>query len=163
MHSSDPQVVVMCGVSGSGKTHYALGLQARGYERLSADLIVWEQHAAELATMAPERLRQLFADAARQVEHRLGEMIDARRRVVVDATMCHRTRRDAIREICQARGVEPLLVYMRAPLPLLKQRLATRTGSGPDDQLVPDAMVDRYYAGFEAPGPDEHAVVVDQR
>ena len=33
--TSEPQVVLLCGISGSGKTHYALGLQAEGYRRLT--------------------------------------------------------------------------------------------------------------------------------
>lgn len=162
MPHSEPQVVMMCGVAGSGKTHYARALEARGYTRLSADLLVWEHHAAELPSMPPESQRPLFREASRQIEVMLGEHIDRGEHVVLDATMCHRERRDAIRALCRKRGVEPQLVYMRASLPLLRERLAARSGCGPDDQIVQPEHLERFYAGFEPPGADEHPVVIDQ-
>ena len=35
------QVVIMCGISGAGKTQFALGLVEEGYIRLSTDVLIW--------------------------------------------------------------------------------------------------------------------------
>jgi len=38
-----PEVVLMCGLAGSGKTTYSKELETRGYVRLSVDEEVWER------------------------------------------------------------------------------------------------------------------------
>ena len=38
-----PEVVLMCGIAGSGKTTYAKDLEARGYVRLSVDEEIWHR------------------------------------------------------------------------------------------------------------------------
>ncbi|MDE5687768.1 MAG: ATP-binding protein [Paramuribaculum sp.] len=157
-----PRVVVLCGVSGSGKTHYAHQLEERGYTRLSPDLIVWSAYGSALAAMPFEQQKPLFADAAAELEHALERLLDSGGKAVIDATMCRRSKRDSIRRLCAARGIVPQLVYLKAPLSLIKQRLADRTGSGPDDQIVSDSQVEIFYSNFEAPGADEEFILVEQ-
>lgn len=159
---TEARVVVLCGVSGSGKTHYAHQLEERGYTRLSPDLIVWSAYGSALSAMPFEQQKPLFADAATELEHALERILDSGGKAVIDATMCRRSKRDSIRRLCAAHGIEPQLVYFKAPLSLLKQRLAARTGSGPDDQIVSDSQVEMFYANFEAPGADEEFILVEQ-
>ena len=159
---TDPRVIMLCGVSGSGKTHYAHQLEEKGYTRLSPDLIVWSAYGSSLASMPFEQQKPLFAGAFLQLEDALDSLLAAGGKAVIDATMCKRAKRDSIRRLCAARGIEPQLVYLKAPLALLKQRLAARTGSGPDDQIVSESQVEMFYANFEAPGADEEYILVKQ-
>lgn len=154
-----PQVVVMCGVSGSGKTFHARQLESEGYVRLSVDAIAWEKCGPDIAVMDAEQVRELFMEAVAVMERRLDGMVGDGKRVVVDATMCRREKRDAVRRICRSHGVEPQFVYLNVPLPVLKERLAARRGEGPDDQIVPEALVERYYAGFDVPDEEEGLAV----
>ncbi len=156
------RAVLMCGISGSGKTVFARRLEERGYVRLSADGLARARYGDELDTAAPERLREIFALTADELMRLAAEALEHGLRVVVDATMCKRARRDAARRVCAALGVTPLTVWMRAPQEVLLQRLSGRRGSGPDDCIVTPDMLRRFCAGFEAPEPDERYVVIDQ-
>ncbi len=158
----DSRVVMMCGVSGSGKTYYAAGLEAEGYVRLSPDAILWRRYGSALSSFSQERQRRLFAEVSAGLPGRVLELLDAGERVVVDSTMCRRAKRDAMREACRSRDVEPLLVYMKASLPLLRQRLSLREGLGPDDQIVSETLLEMYYYNFEAPAADEDFIEVRQ-
>ena len=157
-----PRVVLMCGVSGSGKTHYARQLEAAGFMRLSPDSLLWERIGPSLPTLPPERQRKLFAEAATEIADSLKRAIDEKRDVVVDPTMCRRAKRDEMRHLCLSKGITPQLIYMDAPLQLLKQRMATRCGLGPDDQTVDDRLLETYFSNFERPQPDEDFTTIVQ-
>ncbi len=149
------RVVLMCGVSGSGKTFYARKLETEGYVRLSPDELVWRRYGREVSEMPPDRQRSLFADAQEEVAQKLLEHISLGHKVVVDSTLCRRAKRDHLRAICRERGVEPSLVYMKASLPVLRGRLSLRRGTGADDQIVADDLLMTYFSNFQTPGPDE--------
>lgn len=158
----DSRAVIMCGISGSGKTYYAKSLAARGYERVSADELVWEKYGHQFASLPPERRTLAYIEANAAIEAHVERILSAGGRVVVDATMCKRSRRDHLVEVCRAQGVEPLIVYLNAPICVLASRLAGRKGSGPDDQIVTDDELRRFYGNFEAPQPDEHFIAIEQ-
>jgi len=160
----DSQAVIMCGISGSGKTRYAKSLAAHGYERVSADEIVWKEYGGpQFASLPQERRAQAYIEANAAIVAHVERILSAGGRVVVDATMCKRSRRDHLVGVCRARGVEPLIVYLNAPICVLASRLAERQGSGPDDQIVTDDELQRFYGNFEPPQPDEHFITVEQR
>lgn len=160
--TSEPQVVLLCGISGSGKTHYALGLQAEGYRRLSADEIAWAEHGRDLVTMSLDRQRQVFMRASRELLRQLEQALRDGDRVVVDSTLCSRDKRDAMRGLCRRFGVEPRLVCMQATKEVLLRRLGARRGGGANDQPVPADRLDTFCRGFQAPTPDEHPIVIPQ-
>lgn len=134
-------VLFMCGISGSGKTRYALGLESQGYRRLSLDAY----NTAGLGTA--------------ELDRDLEELIRRGVPVVVDSTMCKRARRDAVRELCRRCDARAEFVYLHAPLEVLRERLSHRRNSGPDDLIVSDAEVEFYYAHFEVPAADETDVL----
>ncbi len=156
------QVVLMCGISGSGKTSYALGLEAKGYRRLSADEIAWSQHGHELQKMSLERQQAVFAQANDELLLQLERALIAGEKVVVDSTLCRREKRDVMRRLCREFGVEPLLIYMRATKEVLLRRLAQRKGLGANDQPVPPSRLESFCNGFEAPQADEAVIIIFQ-
>lgn len=83
----------------------------------------------------------------------LGRMLDSdpELRIVVDAPLCKRAGRDRLRAVCRDRGVTSGLVYLSAPPEELRRRLAARTGSGPDDQRVPESDLVAFLRDFEPP------------
>lgn len=157
MKATDPRsrAMLMCGVSGSGKTHYALGLESEGYERISLDAIVWERYGASFLKLPQPEQKLLFMDAMNEVSERMTGCLLGGKRVVVDATLCKRAVRDRLRDVCRKCGVEPIVVYFDVPLRRLSERLATRRSSGPDDLMVSENQLRMYYAGFERPETDE--------
>lgn len=145
----------MCGISGSGKTYYARRLEKAGYTRLSSDALIWEKVGEDPAGLPKAEKRQLFAECRRQMLHRLVELLKEGKKVVVDATFCHRDARDEIRELCGALGVEPDFVYCHADKEELWRRLSQRKGADPDDLKVSKEELAEYWHGFEHPREDE--------
>ena len=153
------QVVVMCGVSGSGKTVFAKRLVGKGFQRLSSDAIIWEKYGDTFPELDSDTRKKAFMWAANEIDSSIVVMIKRGERIVVDSTMCKTVRRSAIRAVCGKCGIKPLFVYMKTPLPTLIERLDLRHGNGPDDQLVSQQEIRAYYAGFEVPDERETDVV----
>ena len=145
-------VIMMCGVSGAGKTFIASQLRAEGYERLSADKIGGEKDGDAYAAMTPAQQHTIYAS--------IPAKIAAGKRVVIDASMCKRRRRDQVAQMCRQAGAEWVIVYVSAPREVLRSRLLQRRGSGPDDQRVTEEELDRFLLNFEAPEPDEHFIQI---
>lgn len=145
------RVVAMCGVSGSGKTYCARQLVSQGFMRLSSDEIIWQRYGDEFPALDPEIRQQAFKWAAEEIDTRTAALISNGERIVVDSTMCKRQRREAFRNICRSKGVEPLFVYLKTPLDTIIRRMGERKGIGPDDQIVSEQQLRLFYSGFQAP------------
>lgn len=150
-----PRVVLMCGISGSGKTHHALRLESEGYVRVSVDAIVWRRYGPDFAALPSDELKRIFREGMAEAREETARLIDEGRDVVVDATMCKRAARDMMRRVCREHGVEPSVVCLRAPKELLWRRLSGRKGCDSDNLVVSREQLDLYCAGFEMPQPDE--------
>lgn len=151
-------VVLLCGVSGSGKTCLAHKLEAAGYVRLSADVMVWQRYGLDFSALPFERQSAIYRDIAAELDRELERLIRAGERVVVDATLCKRARRDALRALCARLGVTHRLVYLPATYEVLCGRVARRRGLGPDDQPVPLDRLRNFCLHFEPPAPEENAL-----
>lgn len=158
----DSRAVIMCGISGSGKTHYAKALAAQGYERISADEIVWRKYGNLFASFPQERRALSYIEANAAIIASVESILSEGGKVVVDATMCKRSRRDRMVGVCRTLGVEPLIVYLDAPIHVLASRLAERQGIGPNDQIVAADELQLYYSHFEPPQPDENFITIVQ-
>ena len=56
-----------------------------------------------------------------------------------------------------------MLIYMKAELSVLKERLAARKGkNGPNALFVSEEELMRYWNGFERPLSEENATVIEQ-
>lgn len=152
----------MCGVSGSGKTCTAARLARCGYTLLSVDEIAWKNMNGSPALLSPDERQRAYADATSEVAEKLREVLVGGGKAVVDATFCKRARRDEFRSLCRDAGAEPLILFLHAPLALLRQRLSQRKGSGPNDQIVPPRLLERYFSNFETPREDENFVTLEQ-
>lgn len=153
------QVVIMCGISGAGKTKYALQLVEEGFSRLSTDVLIWEQVGDKLFELSKEEQKKLFVECREKVSNQLSSFLKAGTKVVVDATHCKRSVRDEIRKICTEMGVKPVFVYCFAEKEVLLQRLSQRQGKGPDDLIVTEEELNNYWIGFERPEEDESDIV----
>lgn len=153
------QAVIMCGISGSGKTRFAMELERNGYRRLSTDAVIWNEVGERLFRLPGEEQSRLFARSRQLVRARLLDLLKSGEKVVVDATHCRRSARDEMRRLCAEAGVEHLFIYCRADLEELWRRLSLRKGTGPDDLIVTREELERYWAGFERPQPDETDII----
>ena len=162
MPSLDERAVVMCGISGSGKTVFSQRLEREGYTRISADELVWQKYGDSFTELSPQCQREVYMTVNAEVIATAKEALSHGQRIVVDATMCKRTGRDKMVSACREAGVEPVFVYLPTPYEVLAQRLAGRTGHGPNDQIVTQEQLRQYYANFEVPANDENFIIPDE-
>lgn len=77
-----PEVVLMCGIAGSGKTTYAKDLEARGYARLSVDEEIWHRFGRYGVDYEPDEYEQhtdVAREAVRDARHWCGRHLRAHR------------------------------------------------------------------------------------
>lgn len=153
------QAVLMCGISGSGKTHFAILLEKLGFIRLSVDKIIWKKVGLQLFSLQKEEKAKLFAESRDELFRRIVELLKSGKRIVVDSTCCKRKTRNEMRDICAEIGVDPVFLYCQANKEVLKERLSRRRGLGPDDLLVSTEELSEYWEGFEPPQPDESDII----
>lgn len=146
---------MLCGISGSGKTTFARVLEKKGYTRLSLDAIVWNNYGELNKDMPLSERQKIFALANQEMDRQLKKHLDEGISIVIDATMCKRMRRDAIREICKPYGIVPKLVFLQAEERILSKRLSNRKGTGPDDQIVSPEDLHSFCKNFQTPDNDE--------
>ncbi len=145
-----PEVVIVMGIQGAGKSSRVDAYLAAGYERLNRDLL-----GGKLADLLP-RLDALLA---------AGE-----RRVVLDNTYPTRVSRRGVVRTAHRHGVPVRCVHLTTPpreaLINVAQRMLERYGRLPggdelkelakqDPNLPPPLALARYAQSFEAPGEDE--------
>jgi len=163
-----PVLVLMCGLSGSGKTWLAQRLAPA----LSAVHLRSDIERKRLAGLSPtDRSKSaagegLYApDASRTVYRRLAECaadtLTGGYTTIVDATFGRAAERAAFRDLAQQRGVELCVVYCVAAREVLEARIVAREGRG-DDASEADLPVLAWQGErFEPPGPHEASTVLE--
>jgi aminoglycoside phosphotransferase family enzyme/predicted kinase len=157
-------LVVVCGLSGSGKSTVAAALAARtGFLHLNSDRIrkalaglpPTARVGSELYTAARNQATyDALHDAARAA-------LAGGRGVIVDATFQRRAHRDRIAEIAAAAGAPLLIVECRADDAEIRRRLAARGARGDDPSDADWAVYERQRQSYEPVAADEPHLTVD--
>jgi gluconokinase len=147
----DPAVLVIMGVSGSGKTTIAVLLAARlRWELADADSFHSQANLQKMrsgiALTDEDRWPWLHAIAAW-----IDETRRAGRRGIVTCSALKRSYRD----ILVGERPDVRLVYLKGDAELIGQRLAKRQG-----HFMPTALLQSQFEALEEPGPDENPIVV---
>jgi gluconokinase len=145
-------IVLMMGVSGSGKTTIAAGVaRQQGWVLLEGDKFHPPANIAKMKAGIPltdeDRWPWLRAIAARQ-----DELQAAGQSVVVACSALKRAYRDIL---LGDRG-DAVLIYLRGSKALIAERMQART-----KHFMPSALLDSQFATLEEPGADERPIVVD--
>ncbi len=147
----DPAVLVIMGVSGSGKTTIAVLLAGRlHWELADADSFHSAANLQKMRSGTPltdeDRWPWLHAIAAW-----IDETRRSGRRGIVTCSALKRSYRDIL--VGERQDVR--LVYLRGDAQLIGQRLARRRG-----HFMPAALLQSQFDALEEPGPDENPIVV---
>ena len=154
------RVVLMCGLSGAGKTTYAATLVEQGWQRLSIDEYIFARYGVFGVDFDESEwiVFQVKADA--HVRTQLIELIGLGRDVVVDLSFWNRAMRDEFKQLVESQGASWDLVYIKVDPAVLPGRLALRRERpGADAFPIEPEMLARFIAGFEAPDGEGETVI----
>jgi predicted kinase len=156
-----PVVYLLVGVTGSGKTTYAVRrLLSTGAVRLSVDELVFERHGRYGVDYPEHTYFEREAPVVEEVRARLVELVAAGRDVVLDHGLWLRKDRDAWKELVDAAGGRWRLLYFPVGRGELLARLEERNLRGDANALLvtPQAL-DDFFVRFEPPhGEGEETV-----
>ena len=147
-----PVIVVLMGVSGSGKTRVATLLAAAlGCQFQEGDDLHPPENVEKMRSGTP------LTDADRWPWLRkIAEEIDGwRARGECGVLTCSALKR-SYRDIIIGDRHDVLLIYLKGSRDLIHQRLIAR-----HEHFMPVALLDSQFATLEEPTPDEHPIVVD--
>jgi gluconokinase len=147
-----PVIVVLMGVSGSGKTTVAALLAAAlGCQFQEGDDLHPRENVEKMRSGTP------LTDADRMPWLRkIAEQIDGwRTRGECGVLTCSALKR-SYRDIIIGDRHDVVLVYLKGSRDLIHQRMAAR-----HEHFMPVALLDSQFATLEEPMPDEHPIIVD--
>ena len=121
-------LVVLCGLPGTGKSHFAAALAAR-----IPCLVLSSDRLRKILKPQPRYTREEHARVFRAAHALLEGLLAQGHRAVFDATNLTDRAREPLREIAARVGVPLLLVQFDAPPSLVRQRLARRSRGEIDD------------------------------
>jgi len=150
--TTPPPILVIMGVSGSGKSTVAGPLAARlGWTFQEGDALHPPANIAKMKAGTPltdaDRAPWLAAIAA-WIDHQAAEGQPG-------IVTCSALKR-AYRDVLAAGREQVLFVYLCGSQALIAARMAARKG-----HFMPPALLDSQFAALEPPEPDEHAIVID--
>lgn len=146
-----PRVLVVMGVSGSGKTTVAALLAAAlGWQFEEGDDLHPPANVEKMSHGTP-----LTDEDRWPWLHRIAEVIDGwRARGESGVLTCSALKR-AYRDIIVGNRPDVRLVYLRGDRDIIHGRMATRHG-----HFMPVGLLDSQFATLEEPGADENPIVV---
>ena len=144
-------ILIVMGVSGSGKTTIAKALAAaEGWPVLEGDSFHPQSNVAKMASGTP------LTDADRWPWLRaIAAAIDADRERGVSAVVACSALRRAYRDILIGGRPDVRLIYLKGSRALIAERMAARR-----DHFMPPALLDSQFRTLEEPGPDENPITV---
>jgi predicted kinase len=157
-----PEVVLMCGIAGSGKTTYAKDLEAKGYVRLSVDEEIWHRFGRYGVDYEADEYERHTEVAREAVRERLLSLLAEGRDVVVDSSFWRRSRRQEFKQLVEQAGGRWRLVYLRADPALLRVRLRERVERFDANAAFPitEELLARYLESFEPPSGEGEELIV---
>lgn len=157
-----PEVILLCGVAGAGKTTYAQLLEGQGYVRLSVDEEIWNRFGRYGVDYEPSAYEALSDVARRAVDEQLTDLVTQGRDVVLDSSLWQRSRRDECKRLVERAGGRWRLIYLAAEETVLRERLSRRAERFDAHAAFPvtDDVLARFVEGFEVPSGEGEEVMV---
>ena len=150
--AADPQVLVLMGVSGCGKSTVAALLSGRfGWQFEEGDALHPQANVDKMAAGHPltdEDRSPWLEKVAEWIEDRL----DAEENGILTCSALKRS----YRELLNRRGSGVIFVYLAGDEQTIAKRLAARLG-----HFMPAGLLASQFADLEEPGSDEPAIRVD--
>jgi carbohydrate kinase (thermoresistant glucokinase family) len=145
-------ILVVMGVSGSGKTTIARGLAAaKGWMLLEGDTYHPPANVAKMAAGTP-----LTDDDRWPWLHAIAAAIDSVRARGESAVVACSALRRAYRDILVGDRPDVRPVYLKGSRTLIGERMRARHG-----HFMPPSLLDSQFQTLQEPAPDEHPITVE--
>ena len=146
-------VIMMCGVCGSGKTTYAKQKEKNRYVRLSIDEELWKTYGRKGIDYPDSRYEELSEKVEAMLCERLIRFMKDGKNVVIDFSFWSKENRDFYREIIAKAGGTAELVYMKASKETLQKRLKKRNTllNANSPFIITNEILEHHYNNFEEP------------
>ena len=161
-------LVLMCGLSGSGKSHLAerlvvtlpaLRLRSDVARKALAGLASLQRSDSPIdaGLYAAENTEQVYA----WLEDCAAALLLMGERVILDATFIEKARRTRLIERASRLGVRVSVLYCQAPDEVLRERIGQRSAMGGDPSEADLTVLERQLERLQPPEADEPVIQVD--
>ena len=148
----------MCGLAFSGKTMLARAVARRaGAEYIGLDDINEERGLRGGEGIPVEEWERTHGIAI----ERIGKLLDKKRDVVLDDTLCFRWLRDRYAAVADRHAARFVLLYVATPLPEIHSAMARNDADPHRNPIHPDVF-ETHSRSFEHPTVEERPVVYDR-
>ena len=163
-----PQLILMCGVAGSGKTWLAQRLAPRlravllrsdveRKRRAGLSVHARSGSALEQDLYSPEASADLYLHLARCAQDTLAGGYNT----IVDASFARRAERARFRSLAAQLGVDVRIIHCDAPRALLEERVLRRQRAATDESEADVRVLDWQLTHFESLLADENMTVIE--
>ena len=154
------RVVLMCGMTGAGKTTYASKLVALGLHRLSIDEYIHDRYGTFGVDFDEVQWIEYQEEADLHVRHQLVDLIKQNQDVVVDLSFWNRAGRDEYKQLIESHGARWELIYIKVDPLILPERIEKRRMRHDANAFpIEPEMLARFIAGFEVPDGEGETVI----
>lgn len=157
-------VIMMCGVCGSGKTTYAKQKEKEGYIRLSIDEEMWNLYGQKGIDYPEIRYDELSEKVELMLLQTMIRLIKAGKNIIIDFSFGNKDNRKLYKNIIEKAGGSVELVYMKASKELLQKRLQKRNLSlhANSPFVITDEILEHHYNEFQEPKDEGEIVLLQQ-
>jgi predicted kinase len=156
-------VIMMCGVCGSGKTVYAKQKDKEGFIRLSIDEEMWASYGEKGIDFPESDYDSLSEVVELKLKTQMIELIKKGENIVLDFSFWNKNNRNLYKSLIKEAGGTPQLVYMKADKELLRKRLQVRNQYiNANSVFITDEILSHYYDGFEEPKNEDEIVILQK-
>lgn len=166
MHPPPPALLIMHGLSGSGKSRVSRTLLMEiGAIRIRSDverkrlhgMPARERHGAAAGLYGERATAETYRHLAEQAR----DIIAAGFTLIVDAACLQRSQRDQLRDVAAKAGVPCMIIPVTAPVAVLQSRLLHRAALDSDASDAGIAVLEQQMNRAEPPSEDEKPVCIE--
>jgi len=159
---TEQEIVMLCGLPGSGKTTYTTNLmEKRDYLKLSIDEAVYERHGRYNVDYHHLEYRRLETETYEELDKELVRTLACGRSAILDYGFWLKEQRDKYKDIARTMGVQSRLLYFKADRDVLWERLQLRNQrADPNALYVDEDLFERMHLRFEEPQDEKEIILI---
>jgi predicted kinase len=159
-----PLVYLLSGLTGSGKTSFAVALEAAGVARLSVDEDVFARNGRYGVDYPAHEYPARERPVVEEIRRRLVDLVHAGRSTVLDYGLWRRAERDDYKRLVENAGGRWRLLYFEVDRDELWRRLERRNERQDANALaITEAELDAFIDRFEPPSHEGEEIVAPGR